>query len=119
MAGRPSKFNSEIKEKMIALYADGKTDSQVSEIIGVSLRTVNNWKAHKPEFLHTIKRAKRIADQRVEASLYQRAIGYSVATEKIFIHRGKCLRVQSVMHLPPDVKAQILWLRNRDPERWK
>ena len=28
-------------------------------------------------------------------------------------------RVPIVEHVPPDVTAQIFWLKNRDPARWR
>ena len=59
------------------------------------------------------------ADTRVEQSLYQRAVGYSFKSEKIFYKDGEVTRVPIVEHVPPDVTAQIFWLKNRDPARWR
>jgi hypothetical protein len=56
----------------------------------------------------------------VEQSLYQRAVGYSLNSEKIFCNKdGEVTRVPIVEHVPPDVTAQIFWLKNRKPSEWR
>ncbi len=104
---------------MIALYESGKTDDQVARIVGVSVRTINNWKGSNPEFLHALKSAKEIADDLVEASLFSRATGYTHIEEKIFLYEGYPVRVKTKKHYPPDVTAGIFWLKNRQPDRWR
>jgi hypothetical protein len=57
---------------------------------------------------------------RVVRSLYSRAVGYSFNSEKIFCNKdGEVTRVPIVEYVPPDVTAQIFWLKNRDPARWR
>ena len=81
---------------------------------------IDNWKAQHPDFLGSLKAGKEEADARVEQSLYQRAAGYSYNAEKIFCNKdGEVTRVPIVEHVPPDVTAQIFWLKNRDPARWR
>ena len=117
---RPSKFNIALSEKMIELYNKGKTDRQVAEIIGVSERTITNWKASNPGFLLSLKEAKQGADDLVEASLFSRAIGYTNPEEKIFCDKdGNIIRAPTLKHYAPDVTAQIFWLKNRRPELWR
>lgn len=117
---RPSKFNNSISEKIIELYEQGKTDIQVAQIIGISERTINNWKNNKPEFVQALKEAKFAADELVEASLFRRATGYSHKVEKIFCDKfGQITRAMTVQHYPPDTTAAIFWLKNRQPENWR
>jgi hypothetical protein len=60
------------------------------------------------------------ADDRVERSLYNRAIGYSYDAVKIFCDKnGKVTRVPCREHVPPDVTACIFWLKNRNPAKWR
>ena len=45
-------------------------------------------------------------------SLYSRAVGHSFNSEKIFCNKdGEVTRVPIVEHVPPDVTAQIFWLK--------
>lgn len=117
---RPRKFNEQLRDTMLKLYAEGKTDAQVAKIIGVSRATIFNWKGRDPELLDTIKESKSIADDLVEASLFARATGYKHKEEKIFTTiGGNIIRVPVMKHYPPDVTAGIFWLTNRQPDRWK
>lgn len=104
---------------MLALYAAGKTDEEVADIVGVTARAIYVWKGKHPEFFQSLKAAKAIADDLVEASLFQRAVGYSHPSEQIFCYKGGEVRVPITKHYPPDVTAQIFWLKNRRPDLWR
>jgi hypothetical protein len=58
---------------------------------------------------------------RVERSLYERANGYNYEATKIFMPAGskQPVVVHYIEHCPPDVGAAFIWLKNRDPERWR
>jgi hypothetical protein len=72
------------------------------------------------KFLGSLKGGKAEADGRVERSLYQRAVGYSFNSEKIFCNKdGEVTRVPIVEHVPPDVTAQIFGLKNCKPSEWR
>jgi hypothetical protein len=59
--------------------------------------------------------------RRVERSLYERANGYNYDAVKIFMPAGskQPVVVHYTEHCPPDVGAAFIWLKNRDPERWR
>jgi hypothetical protein len=118
--GRPSSYKPEYVKMAKHAARLGATDADLARIFGVSDATIDNWKAQHPDFLGSSKEGKEEADARVVRSLFQRAIGYSYNAEKIFCDKnGKVTRVPIVEHVPPDVTAQIFWLKNRDPERWR
>lgn len=119
MAGRPTKFNLRLSAKIAVLYAKGLTDKQVAKEVGISERTINYWKKTNPEFLQTLNEAKDVADDMIEASLFNRAIGYTHPEEKVFLYLGKPVKVKTFKHYPPDVTAQIFWLKNRRPNEWR
>jgi hypothetical protein len=50
-----------------------------------------------------------------------RAVGYHYDAVKIFVPAGAKRPVYApyVEHVPPDVTAQIFWLKNRDPAHWR
>ncbi len=104
---------------MNALYKEGKTDAQVANIIGVSRRTIYNWRGENPEFFHSLKASKNIADDLVEASLFNRATGYSHIEEVCFSYKGDIVTHKTKKHYPPDTTAAIFWLKNRQPDRWR
>jgi hypothetical protein len=119
-AGRPSSYKPEYVNMAKQAAKLGATDADLARIFGVSDATIDNWKAQHPDFLGSLKAGKEEADARVERSLYSRAVGYSFKSEKIFCNKdGEVTRVPIVEHVPPDVTAQIFWLKNRNPSHWR
>lgn len=117
--GRPSKFKAEFVQQAEKLCALGATDEDLADFFEVSIRTINNWKAEHPEFLQSLKGGKDTADDRVERSLYQRAVGYTHDATHFSAFQGTVTATEYRAHCPPDVTAQIFWLKNRRPEMWR
>lgn len=99
----------------------GATDQDLAEFFGVTVRTVYNWYLKHPEFREAVQLAKEFADERVEMSLYRRAIGYTVETEKVFMPAGARapVVVPTAEHIGPDTTACIFWLKNRKRGEWR
>jgi hypothetical protein len=119
--GRPSKYLPIFAEQAKLLCERGATDSELADFFRVSITTVKTWAAVHAEFLAALKLGKDCADDRVERSLYQRAVGYTFDTVTIFaptIARNAAV-IEHREHCPPDVGAQKLWLTNRRRDAWK
>jgi hypothetical protein len=97
--GPKSGFNAQIQATIVQLVEAGKTEEEIAEIIGVCKTTLTNWKGKHKELLFAVRGARQLADNLVEASLFQTAVGWRGAR--------------------PDTQAAMFWLRNRQPERWK
>jgi hypothetical protein len=98
----------------------GFTDRELADLLGVSEVTLNNWKLEHKEFSLALKAGKAPADDRIERSLFHRAVGYSFDTEKIFCNKdGQITRAETREHVPPDTTAAIFWLKNRRPASWR
>lgn len=117
--GRPSEFVSADIPKIAELARQGATDAEIADYIGVHVNTIGRWKQQHREFRWALKKGREIADERVEASLYRRALGYELRTEKIFCKDGEVTRVPQTEYVQPDVTAQIFWLKNRKPQEWR
>lgn len=122
--GRPTSFKPEFVKQAAKLCALGATDFELADFFGVTVQTLNRWKISRPDFCSSIKVAKEEADNRVERSLYNRATGYSYQSEKIMtVAQGGGVsdieRVAITEHVPPDVTAQIFWLKNRRKDDWR
>jgi hypothetical protein len=74
-----------------------------------------------PEFCKAIKSGELQADAEVAERLYSRATGYSHEAVKIFMPAGAKAPVYApyVERYPPDTNAASLWLRNRQPDKWR
>jgi hypothetical protein len=117
--GRPTDYDPEFCQRAANLCIAGATDFEVAEDLGVCVRTLYRWKAQFPEFSQALKVGKELSDDRVESSLYHRAVGYSHAAVKIMQYEGVPVIVPYTEHVPPDVGAATLWLINRRGEEWR
>lgn len=119
--GRPSKFKPEMIEQSKRLCLLGATDREIADFFHVSESTLNLWKLEYPEFSESLKLGKEASDERVEKSLYRRALGYSHEAVKIFADpkTGAEQIVPFTEHYPPDTTAAIFWLKNRKPKEWR
>ena len=73
---------------------NGLTDEQIAHNVGISAKTLYEWKNKYSEIRESLKINKEIADLQIENALYNKA-------------------------LKGDVTAMIYWLKNRQPQRWR
>lgn len=120
-AGQPSKYTQEYAVQAEKLCALGATNRDLADFFGVTTRTIENWLVEHEGFFRSVKTAKAAADDKVERSLYQKAMGYSFEAVKIFMPAGADAPVYApyVEHVPPSDVACIFWLKNRRPEDWR
>ena len=126
--GRKNAYEEKILPRLEEIKAwcrDGLRDKDICVLLKVSLATFYKWKSLKPELSDALKETKSIADLRVENSLYSRAMGYEyeetvqeVKTDAKGEIREKHLK-KTVKTVLPDVTAQIFWLKNRKPDKWR
>lgn len=93
-AGQPTKYSPEYVERARELCEAGATDVELAEEFDVSVSTLYNWRSRHPEFLEALKASKDVADQRVERTLYRRAV-------------------------EGDTTSMIFWLKNRKSAEWR
>jgi hypothetical protein len=112
------------------LAARGLTDEQIAELIHVSDRTLDNWKARYHELREAMRPGKELTDTLAETSLYKRVLGYDfeeITRERLQVGvkddgspRFRMVVTKRVTrHIPGDVSAQQTWLNNRRPDRWR
>ena len=120
-AGRPTKYKPEYAKQAAKLCEAGFTDNELADFFEVDKATINRWKLTHPDFCASIKAGKSPADDRVERSLYQRAIGYEQEEVKIFMpaNASEPVYAKFTAKYAPDVTACIFWLKNRRPEQWR
>jgi len=126
--GRP---RVEYSEKYHPLWARslsrmGLTFDEVAREFGIGRTTLRTWVQTYPDLEESLREGKGAADARVEDSLFRRAVGYEYEESKIIAEKNPALgkvtpkRVEkTTRHIPPDVTAQIFWLKNRRPDLWR
>ena len=119
--GRPSSYKPEFAKQAQKLCSLGATNPELAEFFGISLAGFKKWLAVHQDLVAALKVGKAQADDRVERSLYGRAMGYSHEAVKIFMPAGASEPVYApyTEHVPPDVTACIFWLKNRRPDLWR
>lgn len=116
---RPEKYDEGYCKTVQVACKLGATDADIADMLGVSIRTINYWRAKKPEFASALKVGKEVADERVERSLFARATGYEHDDVDIRVIGGDLVQTPIKKHYPPDSTAAIFWLKNRKPKEWR
>ncbi len=125
MRGRRSKYKDDFP-MLVEMYArEGMIESDMAKKLGVHVGTFEVYKNTIPEFYEALKRGKAPIDFQVENALLKRALGYTFTEIKREIEKGDCGVVsvksttETIKEVVPDVTAQIFWLKNRNPQRWR
>ena len=118
--GRPSSYQEKFARQAAMACSAGFTDKELGDLLGFCERTINTWKVEHVEFAAALKSGKETADERVERSLYHKAVGYRHDAVKIFCTKdGKIVEHAFIKHVPPSDTACIFWLKNRRPGKWR
>ncbi len=98
---------------------DGLTDEQIARNCRVSRQTLNEWRNTYPAISDAIKKGKEVVDIEVENALLKRALGYEYTETMVEESENGFKTRRTKKFIPPDVTAQIFWLKNRRPEVWR
>lgn len=105
--------------KLSGWAKDGLTDEQIAHNCGVSRSTLNVWREKYQDISDTLKRGREVADREVENALYKSAIGHKETVKKVFRVKDKLEEREEEIYIPPNVTAQIFWLKNRKRDVWR
>ena len=99
---------------------DGLTDEQIAGNVGITETTLYEWKNRFPEISEALKKGKEVVDIQVENALLKRALGYDYQEQRIEKSEKDGTKIiQTIKHVPADTTAQIFWLKNRRPDKWR
>lgn len=102
------------------LARSGLIDTEIAKELGIANSTLYKWKTEHKEFSEALKENKDIVDSQVENKLLQRALGFEYMEKHEEVSaKGKVKTKTIRKHIAPDVTAQIFWLKNRQPDRWR
>lgn len=136
--GRKSSYNPDDHPILAAGYArKGLTNAQIAHNLGISEATLYGWAKKHLEFAESLKKQKEVVDFEVENALLKRAMGYEaeervlerqalkdangqpVLDDKGQIQYALVETKRTIKHVAGDTTAQIFWLKNRQPARWR
>lgn len=98
---------------------DGLTDEQIAHNMGISTSTLYEWKIRFAEISEALKKGKEVVDYQVENALLKRALGYEYTEVMTEESDAGTKRRETTKQVVPDVTAQIFWLKNRRPDKWR
>lgn len=113
--GRPLDYDPYMVAEAAGMLQAGATVEEVCEAVGISDTTFYRWVRDVPGFSGAVARGKA-AQSRVEASLYGRAVGK--AKKRTVTTNADGTVVERVEELPPDPRAQHIYLMGRGGTDW-
>ena len=136
IAGRKGKFEEWLTEDGLTTVEgwarDGLIDSQIAHNMGIAYSTFRDWCGKFPALSAALKKGKAPVDIEVENALLKRALGQIVKVKKPIKlkHKGqipgkglieeeRIEYAEEEVYIPPDTTAQIFWLKNRRPDKWR
>lgn len=103
---------------------DGLTDQQIAHNMGIGYTTFKEWMNRFPSMSATLKKGKAPVDIEVENALLKSAMGFEyeetiteITEQPDGTQRKQIKKVKR--YSPPNSTAQIFWLKNRRPDRWR
>lgn len=118
-----SKYSSHVKphlEKIKQMKANGATERQIANSLGIAYSSFNNYKKQYKELENVLLDANSVIVTNVRGKLIDRATGYYVTEEKNSTVENpdgsKTIKKEtSKKYIAPDVGAIVLVLKNYDP----
>lgn len=114
------------KDNLIRIAAwarDGLSEAQIAKNLGISYMTFRRAKKdleYGERICAALIQTKDVVDMEVENMLYKRAMGYSYDEVKEEYEDGILIkRTVTRKTVAPDTMAQIFWLKNRQPQKWR
>lgn len=122
--GRKEKYHSHVEPKLLLVEAwarDGTIDEDIAKKLGVAYSTFRVYIDKYPALSAALKRGKEVADVEVENALFKRALGYRYdeVTHELDDDGYMVETKRVTKEVQPDVTAQIFWLKNRRPDKWR
>ena len=103
---------------------DGLIDEQIAHNMGVAYSTFRAWVEKFPALSASLKAGKAPVDIEVENALLKSARGFEyeetiteIVEQPDGTQRKQIKKVKR--YCPPNTTAQIFWLKNRRPDKWR
>ena len=118
--------------RLEAWARDGLDDKDLAKAMGISRKTLYEWKKKESDICDAIRRGRGGAREQIENALMKKALGYTVQVkEPVKVRRRywneqtqhmeeeeEVVMADKEIHIPPDPRAAQFWLTNRNRDRW-
>lgn len=116
---RPSKYHTHVEPKLELVQgwaSDGLIDEQIANNLDIAYSTFREYKKMFPALSAALKKGKEEADYEVQNALYRTALGFTYYEE---VTNALGDTVSIAKYAKPNTTAQIFWLKNRCPDKWR
>ena len=110
-----------VLEEIATLARAGKTYKEISNHFNISTSTLYDWSKRNQDLSNALTENRKIADERVELSLYDSCFDRTVKEVTIETDaQGELVRtITKTKVIPANPTAIQYWLCNRANDRWK
>lgn len=123
VGGAKGKYESHVKpyfDQIEKWLNNGATEKQIADNLGIVESTFYEYKNKYPEFSELFKKKRNGLVTELRGAIVKRAIGYDYEETTITVKQTGGKKVETVekrkKHMPPDVAALNLALKNYDDE---
>lgn len=119
--GRPNKYETHVKPRLkeIGEMALTMTDKEIASVLGIGHTAWCSYKEQYSELANTLKKSREKLVSSLKQTLIEKAQGYTYSEKKTIIEHGEVTREEIYeKHMPADVAALNLLLKNYDKDNW-
>lgn len=109
-------YTDEVLPKLEKYCSQGLNNKEIAQALMIGEKTFYDWRGRYPQFRLALAKYRGVADIFVENALYANCVGFEYTEEMAVAGVG---RVKVKKFQTGDTKAQIFYLKNRMPERYK
>lgn len=113
------KFDNALNSVIGNLKSEGRTNTEIAELLNVSYQTFAKWVKQSLELSTVIAQGRDSAVDAVEANLFRRAMGFYHPETKVFCNEGEIITHTYQKFIPGDVGAMAFLLKNMRPSQWR
>lgn len=126
--GCPTLYDPDYHPRMVyRLALLNLSEREMCIPLEIDISLLEDWKRAHHDFRMAILAGRDQADAKVARALFRRAVGwgtleYDTVSRKVRGPGGEHIEIKQVprrKRYPPDVQAIALWLRNRQPNKWR
>ena len=124
--GRKSNYHSKVEpyfDEIKAWRQNGQTEENIAKLLGVSYKSLNDYKLNFPQFTQLLKDSKEKLIANLENTMFELALGKCKKTKNVYTRdprTGKMILDKSEEEtIAPNPTMLIFSLKNLASDRWQ
>lgn len=115
----PVRFFTEDQLRAVEMLAMmGADNQQIAVYFDVHVKTIQYWMKNYPQFAEARKRGGMACSMEAANSLFRTCMGFHEYEERVFRVGTELITKRVKVYYPPNVRALMFWLSNKEREQW-